>query len=198
MENKTTGTINPSWLDPNSIKYKPWASISTNGGTRIYCTWCNKDLLIDSLYGATGHLRNPEHVKNQQKWDDEQKSSNLPDLHLNKIKLFEIDLYSLLIQLNLPFSSVDPILEFIKKYAHSAIVQNSSLTRKKAAELIKFEIEEKCVQKVQEKLEKTNFSIIIDEVSDISKKKFFAIMVQYFDESEGIVCKLLALKECSL
>lgn len=150
------------------------------------------------LYGVTGHLRNPEHVKNQQKWDDEQKSSNLPDLHLNKIKLFEIDLCSLLIQLNLPFSSVDPILEFIKKYAHSAIVQNSSLTRKKAAELIKFEIEEKCVQKVQEKLEKTNFSIIIDEVSDISKKKFLAIMVQYFDESEGIVCKLLALKECSL
>ena len=101
------------------------------------------------------------------------------------------------IQLNLPFTSLEPLLSFLKKYSQSFPIQNSSLNRHKAPEIIKEEIEQFCLQKLQDKLRDCYFSIIIDEVTDKSKIKFLAIMVQYLDDNEGMVCKLLSLRNCS-
>lgn len=197
---KKNTTLNHLWLNPESSKYKPWAQVSKFGSERVYCGWCHKDLLIDSLYGAHGHLKNDEHLKHQEKWNSDHENDETISIvsDLQKTKLFEIDLCNMIIELNLPFVSVEPLLAFIKKYAHSASIQESKLNRHKAADIIKNEIQDFCLKEIKEKLRKNYFSLIIDEVTDITKKKFLALMVQYFDEYEGIVCKLMALKECSV
>lgn len=93
------------------------------------------------------------------------------------------------------FPASNPSLNF----CHSHSVQKSPLNRNSAPKLIKTEIEDVCLREIRQKLTKNFFSLIIDEVTDISKKKFLGIMVQYIDmESEKTVCKLLSLKECSL
>ena len=155
---------------------------------------------MDSLYGSNGHLKNPEHIKYQEQWGkdnfDENKIEEL-DNTMKKVKLFEYEFCAMLIQLNLPFTSTEPLLDFIKKYSHSSAVQECSLNRFKAPEIIKSEIEPFFTNQIREKLKNNFFSLIIDEATDISKKKFMAVMVQYVDDVYGTVCKLLALKECS-
>jgi len=198
---KKIGMFNPLWLNPQSHKYRSWAMESKEGKDRVYCKWCDKDILINSLYGVTGHLKKAEHLKHQETWNQENPNENLSDeidSTTKKMKLFEYDFCSLIIQLNLSFLSAEPILSFLKMYSQLNFIQNSTLNRHKVPEIIKGEIEPFCLQILHNKLKAVYFSIIVDEVSDLSKKKFLAIMVQYLDSEEGIVCKLVCLKECSL
>jgi len=115
-----------------------------------------------------------------------------------RIKIFEMEICNLLIQLNLPFTDVEPILKFIKKHTKNNYVQESKLNRLKASDIVNNEIQAYFTHDLKEKMCRNYYSIIIDEATDISKQKHLAIVVQMWDEVEGIVCKLFCLKECSI
>ena len=54
-----------TWSDPESRKYKPWAIKSEKGEKYVKCTYCDTDVLVDSLYGSNGHLNTKYHVKKE-------------------------------------------------------------------------------------------------------------------------------------
>jgi len=100
--------------------------------------------------------------------------------------------------INLPFQDTEPILEPIQKYADKRyIVKECELNRHKASELIKKELQPFLKENLGKDLEKYHFSIIIDESTDITRKKFLTIMVQFIHPERVVECKLLSFKECS-
>jgi len=57
-----------TWMDRNSPHFKPWAQKSAKGSEYVYDTFCQKDLLVSSLYGKKGHLKtNPKHLEAKKK-----------------------------------------------------------------------------------------------------------------------------------
>ena len=78
------------------------------------------------------------------------------------------------------------------------MIKELEMNRHKASEIVKTELQPFLKEHLEKDLEKYPFSIIIDESSDITKKKFLAIMVQYFHPDHGMQCKLHSFKECSI
>jgi len=102
-------------MDQSSQSKVQVVGSSEFGETRVYCKWCKKDLLIDSLYGANSHLKNGDHQRFQ-----ENSTFNvvLADIETNikKMKMLEYDFCGLLIKLNLLFNSTETSLDFMQKY----------------------------------------------------------------------------------
>jgi len=48
------------------------------------------------------------------------------------------------------------------------------------------------------RMKNSYYSLILDTATDNCNQEYLSIMIQYFDESDGVVCKLFALRECSL
>jgi hypothetical protein len=129
-----------------------------------------------------------------------------------KVKIFEYDLLNLLITLNSPLSHLEPILKLIQKYtSKGSFLKSSNINRHNGKDMLTDEIQPFLKYLIEEDLNKYRFSLIIDESSDLSKKKFLAIMVQYFHPNKGyshlinlriyylgIQCKLHSFKECSI
>jgi hypothetical protein len=78
------------------------------------------------------------------------------------------------------------MLKLIQKYSsRGSFVKSSTLNRHNGTDVITKEIQPFLRDLIEEDLTKYLFSVIIDESSDISKKKFLAIMVQYFLPKKG-------------
>ena len=59
------------YLDLDSKKYRPWAAkpiINKDSDTHVRCTWCNKEMMIGSLYGSNGHLKNSSHLEKEEEY----------------------------------------------------------------------------------------------------------------------------------
>jgi len=175
------------WLIPGKKSYKAWAQ-SCADDTYVKCSWCDTELLVDCLYGSKGHLKSPAQVAAQKAHENKHPNIIEEPIEIKDIEkktvLFEYDMLNTLIKLASPFSDVEPWLKVVKKHCKSDYVQNSKLNRKKAAEMIKNDIQGFCVSKLKDKLRKTYFSLIIDEATDNTKKKYLAVMVHYWEETE--------------
>jgi hypothetical protein len=195
--------IPPSWLNEKSKSYKPWARPSVEGEKYVFCIWCKKHILVSSVAGTKGHLQMLCHKSKQDQWDIDHPKQSI-DVELTETaetkqtKLFDIEFCNLLITLNLPFIDVECILNFIKKHSKNNYVKESKLNRIKASDIVNNEIQAYFVHDLKQRMYQNYFSIIIDEATDICKQKHLAILVQMWDDMEGIVCKLLCVKECSI
>jgi len=193
------------WVNKSHKKYKPWAGLPVlhpDYSLYVKCVWCDKEILIDSLYGTDGHLKSDAHKKKEayyiKKSEKEKNIEIISDSNAKKLTLFEFDLCNLLIQMNLPFSDVEPIYKFLYKYSKSSLVKDCKINRHKASETIKSQLLPFLKDSLENDLRNYRFSLIIDESTDMTKKKFLAIMVQYLHPSEGVLCKLHSFKECSI
>jgi len=140
---------------------------------------------------GTKEVRTRNENKNDNEIDDDTSSTK-------KTHLFNIDLCSLLIKLNLPFTDSEPILDFVKKHSKNIYVKDSKLNRKTTSYIVKNEIQCYFTKELKEKLRSNFYSLVIDEATDITKKKFLALIVQYWEKAEGVVTRLMGLRECSL
>jgi len=87
-------TLNSKWLDPSSSKYRPWAQISTKGRNFVYDRWCDQHLLLNSLYGKSGHLNQTKHKARQAEYDKLHLNNSFDSNQERDIKVctFEYDL----------------------------------------------------------------------------------------------------------
>ena len=67
MPKKTKKAAIESWVDPSHNKFRAWAGLPTINPDYfkyVKCVWCDMEVLIDSLYGEPGHLKNKHHLRN--------------------------------------------------------------------------------------------------------------------------------------
>ena len=91
-------------------------------------------MLIVSLYGETGHLKNKHHLEESISYNEKNKNQidcieDLDDNKVKKLKLLEYDLCNLIIQINLPFTDIEPIFNLLNKYSKSSIVKGAKINR---------------------------------------------------------------------
>ena len=195
-----------SWFDLKNKKYRPWAerpTINKNSKVHIRCSWCKKEFLVGSLYGKTGHLQQQTNLDKEAEYlkTESKENGNMESLDdkAKKLKLFEYELCNLMVNLNLPLQDVEPLLNFTKKYiSRTSVIKESKINRHKASDIIINEIQFYLKENLEASLVKYPFSIMLDESSDLSKKKFLAIMTQYFDPNQGVITQLHSFKECSI
>ena len=166
-----------------SKKYRPWVAKPLDHKDNEYfvrCIWCETEILVDSLYGTGGHINNPAHLKKEEDHRKKAEAQEDHDSDINGVAKFEYDIIcSLIIELNLPLGDIEPIIALFKKYSRAIAIRNSTLHRHNAADIIKQEISPYLKEKIEKDLQYTSFSIIIDESTDASNRKFLAIMLKY-------------------
>lgn len=87
-----------------------------------------------------------------------------------------------LLQQNLPFLLIGPLLSLIKSVAtDSEIVKELKIGRTKAIETTKTIILEESNANLAPILQKQKFSVIIDETTDVSTSKCLCVIIRYFD-----------------
>ena len=170
-----------NWINKEHKKYKAWAALPElikDYAKYIKCSWCNAEMLIQSLYGETGHLKTSTHIdKEKEHYQDKNKNEIIEknvelidDSSCKKLKMLEYYFCNLLIQMNLPFSDVEPIYNFLNKYSKSSTVKECKVNRHKVADTIKFEMLPFLRKSLDNDLRKYKFSLVIDESTDISNK----------------------------
>lgn len=115
----------------------------------------------------------------------------------DQLKTAELRIIMWLLANNLPFSLVSSLILLIKTVASdSAICKRLKCARTKATTVTNTILCEAGTEDVAKDLRKCRFSIIIDETTDIAKKKFLAIVTRYFDTAAcSVRDRFLALME---
>ena len=76
-------------------------------------------MIIDSLYGKTGHIKINGHLEKEENYikkkEEEKSGADQIDTDPKILKLFEYDMCNLFINLNLLLMDVEPILKLLKK-----------------------------------------------------------------------------------
>ena len=195
--------FNPDWMKQSSHDYKDWISESKQGDQYYYCKICKEDLKINTIWGEHAHHNSKEH-KNQISKQIEIHSStnkyNDKEALTNKVREFKIELANFIVQNHLSFITGDKILRFIKRHCQDyEIIKQANLSDDKISKLIRECIKPTIINILKNKLEDIPFSLSFDETTHkLSKKKYFAIMIQFYDEKLGNLQSYLhAFKESS-
>ncbi|KAG5876801.1 hypothetical protein JTB14_014131 [Gonioctena quinquepunctata] len=96
-----------------------------------------------------------------------------------KLKNTEAAICSKIVENNLPISSVEPLIEFIKSLPEKAITSQITLGKQKATNVIRNGLRPFFNEKLVSELNQHLFSVHIDETADVSVKKQLAILVSY-------------------
>jgi len=174
---KVKTKFNENWLDRNHPSFKLYVAKGKNE-YHFYCNYCQRDYVCDYMY--TGHENTSKHqtaavaaieAKTNEKADDGATSL------AKKAKQFELSFCGLIATQNFSFASGESILKFMKKHSQSPVIKDCSLTRHSISDMIKNVIQPFCKTEIQKKLKNKFYSLIIDEATDISNKKFLGILV---------------------
>lgn len=113
-----------------------------------------------------------------------------------KVKECELKLTMMAIEHNLPLLLMDHLPKLLSSAApDSEILKSISCSRTKTTCLLK-NFQKDSEQSIASILKDTNYSIIVDETTDVSVKKCLAILVRYVDiRLEKVKDRLLALVE---
>lgn len=151
---------------------------------RPYCKLCdiyltnNKPHLIRHE-NSTRHKKNESALKKQPRL--EMKKSEFNSL-LQQVKIAEIRILLFILQQNLPFVLISPLVELIKCVAvDSEIAKHLKIGKTKATETTKTILLEEANIDLRETLSKQKFSLIIDESTDVSTTKSLVLLARYFD-----------------
>lgn len=188
--------------------YKEWAKESSEGDTYVYCKFCHDDVLVESCYGAHSHQTTRKHIDNEVEW----RKNNPAEIEatmeienrlltinpLTKTQMFEFKLVKFIADNNCSMSLGDEFVDFLKvNVPDSQIIKDIKFYRKKTSLLLNEVIKPTIKENLEQKLSNRFFSLIIDEVSDKTKTKYLALMIQYWDFEQGQKCELHSLIDCS-
>ena len=102
-------------------------------------------MLVDTLYGKAGHLKNRTHFdeeeKNKKSKEEEQSNTVIDKYDPKKLKISEYEASNLFIELNLFLADIEPILDFFKKHSRSAMIKSCTLNRHSVSQIIKSDIQ---------------------------------------------------------
>jgi hypothetical protein len=100
-----------------------------------------------------------------------------------KVLEFEIELTQFIVDNHLSFLIGEKMIKFMKKYCDYEVVTAASLNDEKISRIIRECVKPILVNTLNEKLANVLFSLSCDETTHMaSNKKYFAIMIQFYDE----------------
>jgi len=110
-------------------------------------------------------------------------SDEKPSLSFEKRKkIAEIKFAALIVEKNIPFKTAESILSFFQDLGKDPeILQNMTMSRKKAPKIINKILYVREQERLVETLQNNKFSIFIDETSDITNDKWMTFLVRYVD-----------------
>lgn len=176
-----------AWM--SDARFKPWLQ---PGEDKFHCKCkaCNANLKA-GLTELERHSGTDKHKKNMMKIKGSQSVANMfqnqsSEHALNKnVKRAEIALAALFAEHNISIQTADHMITVLKKYiTDSKIVQNLKMDRTKCTALIKNVLAKTETEETCENLKNTVFSVMVDESTDISKKKNMNVSVKYICPQE--------------
>ena len=119
------------------------------------------------------------------------------DTTAKQVKRSEIKIASFVVEHNLPFNVMDHLSDLVTNvFPDSQIAAKFKCKHTKARSVVKHVLADPCREEVIKTLTVTDFSIIVDESTDISANKQLALVVRYFcDEANSIRSQFLRLIE---
>lgn len=179
------------WLE--LPQFAGWLKKHPSDNFLCLCTVCNSQLRcgkseLEKHAGRDKHKKNVAIKRNVQPVQTFFESKTL---HSRKVSEAEIKLAALFAHHNLAFQVVEHLVPVLKEcFPDSKIAKDIKLGRTKATNIVKNVIGKKEIDNLASILQKTHFSVLIDESTDISVNKLLCINVKYIDEN-GIVCDRL-------
>ncbi|XP_066583780.1 protein FAM200A-like [Prorops nasuta] len=183
-----------SWLEKS--EFKLWLRNIPNNDNYFYCRVCNVTCK-SGLSNITEHARSKNH------------KSNLPENNMDNIenleqtacsfderkKSAEIRFAALMTEKNIPFNAANDILNFFKEIGKdSNVLQSMRMNRTKCTKIISNVLCPIETESIAENIKENNFSVFIDETSDITNKKWMTFFVRYVDSTTlDVQCTLLKL-----
>lgn len=142
------------------------------------------------------HVKSIECHQNSQKLDkllykaEEEKTIK----HADVVSCAELKLCAFIAEHNVAFSNVDhlcPLLSSI--FEDSKINKDIKLNRTKCTQIIKNVIGKFEVDEIIERLRNSNFSVLVDESTDVNMNKILCAVVEYVSEAGFLRTNLLQL-----
>jgi len=97
-------------------------------------------------------------------------------------KIAEIKFAALIVEKNIPFKTAESILSFFQDLGKDPeILQNMTMSRKKAPKIINKVLYVREQERLVETLQNNKFFIFIDETSDIINDKWMTFLARYVD-----------------
>ncbi|XP_072391432.1 zinc finger protein 862-like [Diabrotica undecimpunctata] len=149
-----------------------------------YCILCNKEIRgnrahLNRHQQNAIHLKNETHKKNTVAIDVSIKKTFLKNETL--VKQGELKLAVFIAEHDLSFKTMEHLPNLIKSICKdSEIAKEIKCSRTKTTEIINNTIGPYVKNQIVDDINRTTFSIIIDETTDVSTNKCLAILVRYF------------------
>jgi len=171
------------WL--NMKEFKNWLRPVKENPLKAYCCYCRFEM-ISELSTVKKHMNSIKHksaLKSITGTKTNMFSSIIPTRNNDQaIKRAEIKICGFLAEHNIPFNTMDHLTDVLKKaFPDSKIAEGLHLGRTKSTNIVKHVIGQNHKDELINDLKNTNFSIIIDESTDVGTVKTLCICVRYFD-----------------
>ena len=181
---------------------------SKKGAPYVYCTLCQTDISIASggVYDVRRHVDGKKHkeyarsVASQVPIKAALQSSSASASVDRQVTVAEVYFATFIAEHNLPFSASDHFSKLCKvMFPDSEIAKKFSSGRTKTTALVKHALAPAFNDNVIETCQSSPFSILCDGGNDQVDRKFFAILVRYWDQSQRqAVTRFLALPVCNI
>lgn len=186
-EKKYNQKFKASWLTSYPWLEEYQDSQSTQCNAIAKCKVCNTNI-VGSLSHIKRHEKTSVHTKKMKTYKTTpsvlnafQDNNSSERKYLRRVKEVEVKIVAFLAENNLPFSLVNNFVPFIRSVApESKILKDIHMKRVKAAQICNAVIGANHEKEVAKDLQVSNFSLIIDETTDISSKKCLAVVARYY------------------
>ena len=179
---------------------------SQKGATYAHCTVCNCDFSIcgGGVHEVKRHCSSAKHTELLKDIETQPSitsafSSSKPSLQ-EPVMTAELFFTSFLVEHNLSFATADHFSKLCKAmFPDSQIAQRYSCGRTKTTAIVCHALAPAANSLVTEACVKGPFSILCDGGNDKLDKKYFGIMVRYWDDQLGMaVTRFLAMPVCNI
>ena len=179
---------------------------SAKGSSYAFCTICNMDFSVagGGLHEVKRHCGSLKHSRLVKESVNQPSIStaferNSPSLQ-DQVTTAELFFTAFIAEHNLSFATADHFTKLcFKMFPDSKIAQNYSYARTKTAAIIKHTLAAAANAHVIEACTTTPFTILCDGGNDQYDKKYFRIMVRFWDDDIGrVVTQFLGMPVCNI
>ena len=189
-----------------------WANFgmasSKKGSSYAFCSVCNCDISVagGGVHEVKRHCSSKKHTDNQKA------TSQTPTLTTalfagrsetsvcDQVTSAEVMFTSFIVEHNLSFKSADHFSKLCKEmFPDSKIAKEYSCCRTKTTAIVTHALAPAADKTVTDYCKSGPFSILCDGGNDRMDKKYFGIMVRFWDKARGkAVCQLLGIPVCNI
>lgn len=186
---KSPKTFVSSWLD--DPEFKGWLAPLPDNPQKCKCMPCNVVILcgrseLQKHASGKKHSENVKSVKNCCNVATFFKP--VPSKIDIDVKKAEIKMSSFFAEHNVAFHTADHLIPLLKEcFPDSKIAKGMQLKRQKCVQIVKNVIGKEERDEIIDVIRKNNFSILVDESTDISDKKSLCLLVRFVCPVSGLV-----------